>query len=146
MATVISSLKFMYNMERFATEIYRTQRSAFTEKGIADKLKAATDNEQQHVNNLQGHILEVNGTPSRLGFLFQIAGRILGLATRSLGKLLILKTDIWVEKRAIRDYRRFLKRVEFDEKSVRLIERIIVDEERHVNTWENSIEILKDKQ
>ncbi len=145
MATVISSLKFMYNMERFATEIYQTQRRAFAKIEIADKLRAAAENEQQHTNNLQGHILEVNGTPSRLGFLFQIAGRILGLATRSLGKLLILKTDIWVEKRAIRDYRRFLKRVEFDEKSVRLIERIIIDEERHVDTWENSIKILKTK-
>jgi hypothetical protein len=33
--------------------------------------------------------------------------------------------------------------VEFDEKSVDLIERIIVDEERHVETWESSKALLK---
>ena len=141
----LNSLKFMYNMERFATEIYQTQRSAFTKTEIANKLRAATENEQQHANNLQGRILELNGNPSRLGFLFQIAGRLLGLATRSLGRLFMLKTDIWIEKRAIKDYRSFLKSVGFDEKSVGLIERIIIDEERHVDTWENSIKILKNK-
>jgi bacterioferritin len=141
----LNSLKFMYNMERFATEIYQTQRRAFAKTEIADKLRAATENEQQHANNLQGRILELNGNPSRLGFLLQIAGSILGLVTRSLGRLFMLKTDIWIEKRAIKDYRSFLKSVGFDEKSVGLIERIIIDEERHVDTWENSIKILKTK-
>ena len=141
----LNSLKFMYNMERFATEIYQTQRRAFAKIEIADKLRAAAENEQQHTNNLQGRILELNGNPSRLGFLFQIVWSILGLVTRSLGRLFMLKTDIWIEKRAIKDYRSFLKRVGFDEKSVGLIERIIIDEERHVDTWENSIKILKTK-
>jgi bacterioferritin len=112
---------------------------------MADKLRAAAENEQQHTNNLQGRILELNGNPSRLGFLFQIVGSILGLVTRSLGRLFMLKTDIWIEKRAIKDYRSFLKSVGFDEKSVGLIDRIIIDEERHVDTWENSIKILKTK-
>ena len=145
MTKVINSLKFMYNMERFATEIYRTQRSAFVEKEIADRLSAAADNEQQHADNLQERILALNKAPSRLGFLFQIAGRLLGLVTKSLGKIFILKTDIRIEKCAIKDYRSFLGKVEFDKKSVGLIERIIADEVRHVETWENSIEMLEGK-
>ena len=145
MNRVISSLKFMYNMERFATQIYKTQRGAFTEKEIIEKLIAAADNEQQHVNILKERILELHGTPSSLGFIFQTAGRILGLAARGLGKLFILKADIWIEKRAIKDYRGFLSGVEFNEKSIALIERIIVDEQRHVDTWENSIKILENK-
>ena len=145
MNRAISSLKFMYNMERFATQIYRTQRGAFIEEDIVKKLRAAADNEQQHVNTLQERILELHGTPSYLGFIFQTAGKLLGLVARVLGKLFILKTDIWIEKRAIKDYRSFLNRVEFDEKSVALIERIIVDEQRHVDTWENSIKILETK-
>ena len=54
-------------------------------------------------------------------------------------------TDILVEKRAIMEYRSFMNRVEFDDESVGLIERIVVDEERHVATWQNAIKILKDK-
>lgn len=143
MNRVINSLKFMYNMERFATQIYRTQRGAFTAEEIIKRLEAAADNEQQHVDNLQERILDLHGTPSYIGFVFQIAGRILGLAARGLGKLFILKTDIWIEKRAIKDYRNFLNKIDFDEKSVALIERIIVDEQRHVDTWENSVKILE---
>ncbi len=143
MGRVINSLKFMHNMERFATEIYQTQRSSFKEKEIADKLSAAADNEQQHADNLKARIMELNATPSLLGFLFQMAGKILGFVTKILGKLFILKTDIWIEKRAIKDYGSFLRKIEFDEESVALIQRIIVDEKRHVATWKNSIEILK---
>jgi len=130
-------------MERFATQIYQTQRRAFTEKEIIKKLEAAADNEQQHVDNLKERILELHGTPSSLGVIFQIVGRMLGLAARGLGKLFILQSDIWIEKRAIKDYRSFLNRINFDEKSVALIERIIVDEQRHVDTWVNSIKILE---
>ena len=144
-AVGINSLKFMYNMERFATEIYRTQRSAFTEKEIADMLGAAVENEQQHADSLQGRIIELKSNPSRLGFLFQVTGKLLSLKTRIFGKLFMLKTDILIEKRAIKDYRSFLKKVKFDEKSVDLIEIIIRDEERHVCNWQNSIKILKDK-
>ena len=143
MGMTIHSLRFMYNMERFATQIYRTQRSAFKEKEIADKLSAAADNEQQHVDYLKARIAELNGAPSRLGFLFQMAGRILGFVARIFGKLFILKTDIWVEKRAIKDYGSFLRKVDFDEKSVLLIEKIIADEKIHVSTWQHSIEILE---
>jgi len=141
----LNSLKFMCNMERFATKVYETQRSTFTKTKIADKLRAATENERQHANDLQGRVLELNGNPSRLGFLFEIAGRLLGFTTKSVGRLSMLKADIWIERRAIKDYRSFIKSVDFDQKSVGLIERIIIDEERHVNTWENSIKILKSK-
>jgi demethoxyubiquinone hydroxylase (CLK1/Coq7/Cat5 family) len=137
------SLRFMYNMERFATQIYRTQRSAFKEREIIDKLSAAADNEQQHVDYLKARIAELNGAPSRVGFLFQMAGRTLGFVARIFGKLFILNTDIWVEKRAIKDYGSFLRKVDFDEKSVVLIEKIIADEKIHVSTWQRSIEILE---
>ena len=143
MGKVFLSLKFMYNMERFATQIYRTQRKAFAEKEIADRLKAAADNEQQHVNDLKARIVELKGSPSWLGFLFQMAGRAVGFITRIFGKLTILKADVWVEQRAIKDYGFFLNKVEFDEKTRAMIKKIIIDEEGHVSTWQNSIEMLK---
>ena len=115
------------------------------EKEIADMLGAAVENEQQHADSLQGRIIELKSNPSRLGFLFQVTGKLLSLKTRIFGKLFMLKTDILIEKRAIKDYRSFLKKVKFDEKSVDLIEIIIRDEERHVCNWQNSIKILKDK-
>ena len=145
MTTATILLKFMYNMERFATQIYLTQRSAFSEKEVADKLKAASENEQQHVDDLNSRIRELNSAPSCLGFVFQKVGILAGLKTRLLGRLVILKVDTWIERRAIKDYRTFLRRVDFDDKTVALIERIIVDEERHVDTWEHLVAAMEKK-
>jgi len=58
---------------------------------------------------------------------------------------LILKVDIWIEKRAIIDYGNFLRKLELDEGTVDLIKRIIIDEERHVDTWQDCIKILESK-
>ena len=145
MSTAINSLNFMYNMERFATEIYRIQNRAFKENEIKDKLNAATENERQHAVSLKARSMELKGNPSRLGFLFQTAGCFLGFMAIILGKKFTLRADIWIEKRAIRDYGKYLKNVEFDEESISLIKRIIIDEERHVETWQNCIKTLKAK-
>ena len=110
----VCALKFMYNMERFATQIYLTQCRAFTGSEIKDKLKKASVNERQHVEYLQKRIIELKGVPSRLGFLFQLAGVLTGFMTICLGRLFILKADTWVEKRAIKDYCSFIKKLNFD--------------------------------
>ena len=136
----IPSLKFMYNMERFATQIYLTQRRVFNEESILKKLNAATENEQEHVNVLRKRIMELQGNRSRLGFLFQTAARILGTLAGCFGKEFVLKVDVFVENRAINDYGAFLNRVEFDEDTVTLINRIIADEIFHKDTWKSSLE------
>jgi bacterioferritin len=136
----IPSLKFMYNMERFATQIYLTQRRVFYEESILKKLNAAAENEQEHVNVLRKRILELQGNRSRLGFLFQTAARILGTLAGCFGKEFVLKVDVFVENRAINDYGAFLNRVEFDEDTVTLINRIIADEIFHKDTWKSSLE------
>jgi bacterioferritin len=136
----IPTLKFMYNMERFATQIYLTQRRVFDEESILKKLNAAAENEQEHVNVLRKRILELQGNRSRLGFLFQTAARILSTLAGCFGKEFVLKVDVFVENRAINDYGAFLNRVEFDEDTVTLINRIIADETFHKDTWKSSLE------
>ena len=106
----VYALKFMYNMERFAAQIYLTQCRAFAGSEIKDKLKKASVNERQHVEYLQKRIIELNGVPSRFGFLFQLAGILMGFMTICLGGLFVLKANTWVEKRAIKDYGSFMKR------------------------------------
>ena len=141
----VCALKFMYNMERFATQIYLTQCRAFAGSEIEDKLKKASVNERQHVDYLRKRVIELGGAPSRLGFLFQLAGILMGVITMCLGRLFILKADTWVEKRAIKDYGSFIKRLNFDSETENLLKKIIADEEKHVETWQNSIKVLKGK-
>ena len=143
MNEVLGALRKMHSLEIFAVEIYRAQIRAFPEKQIADRLKAAMDNEQEHVNDLRAHIGELKGRCSRLGFSFQMAGKLLGFASTFLGKEFALKADIRLEKRAVRDYGDLLQKLDFDEKSRGLIQKNIEDEKVHIRRWEESIEILK---
>ena len=146
MAEVLDSLRFMHNMERFATQIYHKQFRAFRGLEIADRLVAAANNEQEHQDILRKRIIELKGTPSMIGFLFHIAGAVLGFCVTLFGKRFILKTDIWIERKAVSDYGKFLRNVNFDNESVELINRIINDEKKHIETWENAIRTLKSEQ
>jgi len=142
MNEVLRSLGTMYNIERAATAIYKAQVRAFRGTEIADKLRAAIVNEQEHADNLKARIEELGGTAPRMGLLFQMGGMALGFATALLGKMRVLKTDGWVERKAVKDYSGFLQRVDFDEKSAALIQRNIEDEKMHIKNWEESIQIL----
>jgi bacterioferritin (cytochrome b1) len=143
MDSVKNSLHFMYYMERFATEVYRTQRGAFGKSKLADEFMAATENEHEHAESLRKRVIEIRGVPARMGFLFQLAGIILGILTRIFGKHCMFRADILVEKRAIKDYDSFVSRIDFDEQTIALLRRIIQDEERHVENWQNALTSLK---
>ena len=142
MDETLAALRKMHNLERFATELYGAQIWAFSGMDIADKLKAAMDNEQEHADGLVSRIREVGGTPALFGFLFQVAGKVLGFITTILGKAAVLKADIWVEKQAVKDYGAFLQRYNFDEKSRALTEKNLEDEKMHIRTWEEALEII----
>ena len=143
MDNIKNSLHFMHCMERFATEVYRTQRGAFRKSELADEFKAATENEHEHAVSLRKRVIEVKGVPARMGFLFHAAGILVGILTRIFGKRCILRADIMVEKRAIKDYDSFVNRIDFDEQTMALLRRIIQDEVRHVENWRNALASLE---
>jgi len=145
MNKALCSLNFMYSMERFATAIYRVQKGGFKNKAILEKLTYAVDNEQQHALSLRSRIIELGNTTSRLSFLFQIVGCLLGGLSRCLSKTLALKTDTAIEKRAVKDYGYFLRTLELDDKTKQLIKNIITDEELHIRNWQDSIKLLRSK-
>jgi len=143
MRKAICSLNFMYSMERFATEIYHTQRSAFSETAIAEKMTHATENERQHAETLRNRIIDLKEIPSSLSILFRIVGKLMGHITRCLGKKFMLRADILIEKRAIKDYGYFLRTMHFGEDTNLLIRSIVSDEEKHVKNWENALSLLR---
>jgi len=143
MGEAISSLRVMQRMERLATQVYRTQIRAFRGHEIAERLKIAAENEQEHADTLAKLIKELRGNTSKIGIFYQVAGTILGFITTLLGKVFLLKADLFIERRAVRDYGNFLQKVDFDEKSVALINKIVGDEKRHIETLDNSIQLLK---
>ncbi|MCX5999401.1 MAG: ferritin-like domain-containing protein [Chloroflexi bacterium] len=106
-------------------------------------MKAAMDNEQQHVDDLKVRIEELRGVTSRLGFAFHMAGGILGFSTSVLGKKVVLKADIRLEERAVKDYSAILQKVPFDDRSRVLVEKNLEDEKVHIKRWQDSLVILR---
>jgi demethoxyubiquinone hydroxylase (CLK1/Coq7/Cat5 family) len=145
MSRISRSLNFMYKMEQFATRICLVQRGAFTGRDIADKLTAASVNEQTRVDLLRVRILDLKIGLSSWGFLFKFAAVIVGAVTRVLGKQTIMRADVFVEQRAIKDYRNYVKTVGFNEKTTAMLEKIIANEVKHVETWSSSLAQLKGK-
>ncbi|MFA5055633.1 MAG: demethoxyubiquinone hydroxylase family protein [Dehalococcoidia bacterium] len=136
MSTVIGSLNTMYNIERAATAIYKAQAGAFrSAPAYYEILKEATANEQEHADGLKARVAELKGKGSFMGWFFALGGMMIGLTTRIMGKKRIMKTNIWVEQKAVKDYGAFLEKVNFDDKSAALIKKNIGDEQRHVNNW-----------
>ena len=105
----------------------------------------AIDNERDHAMKLRKRVIELNNTPFRFAFLFQVVGSLLGCASRCFSKTLALKTDIAIEKRAVKDYSYFLRTLTLDDNTKLLLEGIIADEELHIRNWQDSIHILQSK-
>jgi rubrerythrin len=139
MNKVLFSLNFMHCMERFATQIYRTQRGAFTGTSLARQITDASDNEKTHVWKLRSRIKALQGRVYPLGWLFQLGGVVLGFITRVGGKRCILKADIFVEKRAVKDYTGFLNSVQFGADTVEILRGIIADEQIHISNWQKAV-------
>jgi demethoxyubiquinone hydroxylase (CLK1/Coq7/Cat5 family) len=136
MHKVISSLNAMYNIERAATAIYKAQAGAFrANAAVSEIFNAATANEQEHADGLKARVADLKGKGSSMGWFFALGGMMIGTVTRLMGKKRVMKTNIWVEKKAVTDYGAFLQKVNFDEKSAVLIKKNIGDEQRHVDNW-----------
>jgi rubrerythrin len=135
MNKVLLSLNFMYFMERFATQIYRTQRGAFNNQVIFQKITEAYENEREHVRKLQSEIRHLNGRVYPCGFLFQFGGVIFGIITRFSGRRNLFKVDTFVEVRAVNDYNSFLRSISFGENTTKIIRGIIADEQEHIVNW-----------
>jgi demethoxyubiquinone hydroxylase (CLK1/Coq7/Cat5 family) len=71
-------------------QVYRTQIRAFRQHEIAERLKVAAGNEQEHADTLTKRIKELRGNTSRIGIFYQVAGTILGFITTLLGEVSLL--------------------------------------------------------
>jgi hypothetical protein len=70
MSKALLSLNFMHCMERFATQIYLTQRGTFRGQPLFQKLTSASENESTHVQKLRTRIKQLNGSIYPCGFLW----------------------------------------------------------------------------
>jgi bacterioferritin len=142
---VLKALRALVNVESMAVQIYRAQTWRFRGKpAITEKLARAIDVEREHRENLEARLKDLGGTTPMLRYAYALMGwAVMGFIPALLGKMVLLRADIWVEEKAIRDYTAFLEKTPFDDQTRALVEKNREDEEEHVRYWQESIVLLK---
>jgi bacterioferritin len=141
---VLKALRAMLNLEAMAVQIYRAQTWRFRgQQAIADKLDDAIAVEREHRDNLEARMKELGGAAPMLRFAYAIVGWVMGFVPAVLGKIPLLRADIWVEEKAVKDYTAFLDKAPLYDQSRALVEKNIEDEKEHIRYWQESIAILK---
>ena len=135
------ALLSLHCLEMTATSIYRYQISKKNTEHN-HQLIAAMYNEMTHYQDFQLQIFEYDWRPKilRLGYWF--AGFC--IVSRMMGEKAVLRVGIWVESRAVKDYARLLREVNWDEDTRRVIEKNQADEKGHVRRWEKLLEELNE--
>ncbi len=67
--------------------------------------------------------------------MYWIVGFGFGFFSRLMGKKAILKTGIWVERKAVRHYDELLRDIEWDIETKKIIEKDQADEYGHIDRW-----------
>ena len=137
---VLRAFRAMVNLEVMAVRIYRGQRWRLGRSEItAEALAVAIAIEERHERDLASRRQELGGSPSMLSPFYALAGWVIGFVPSILGQRTALKTGIWVEERAVKDYQRLLDQVPFDDESRALVQRNQEDEREHIRMWEESL-------
>jgi demethoxyubiquinone hydroxylase (CLK1/Coq7/Cat5 family) len=128
------AMQKLHTLETMAVNIYKYEITS-ERTPLNTFLVAAMANEMTHLQDFQTKLYEYGFRPRKTRFAFWLAGFFLGVGSRLLGPRRILKTNIWAEKKAVLDYQRFLRDVEWDEETRPLVAKDGADEEGHVARW-----------
>jgi demethoxyubiquinone hydroxylase (CLK1/Coq7/Cat5 family) len=129
------ALLTFHTLETMAANIYKFQLTR-TPSALNLQLIIAMCNEMTHIQDFQVKLSEYGWRPSKIRWAYWMVGLIIGLGSRLLGPRAILKTAVWLEKKAVHHYGELLKAIDWDEDLKRLIEADGLDEEGHVHRWQ----------
>jgi ubiquinone biosynthesis monooxygenase Coq7 len=93
-------------------------------------------NEMTHLQDFQIKLFEYGFKPSMLRWLYWMVGFKFGFFSRLLGTKVILRTGIWIERKAVRHYNELLRKIDWDEDTRKIIEKDQADEYGHIKRWE----------
>ncbi len=135
-------LRTFHTLETMAVNIYKFQ---ITKKDteLNCHLIAAMCNEMTHLQDFQVKLFEYGFRPSKLRAVYWLVGFALGFYSRLMGVKAVLKTGIWVEKKAVHHYQKLLREIEWDEETRRIIEKDRADEFGHIERWRAHLKKIK---
>ena len=137
---VKKALLTFHTLETMAANIYKFQITRNPSE-LNLQLIMAMCNEMTHTQDFQVKLYEYGWKPSKLRWGFWMVGFIIGFGSRLLGPRAILKTAVWLEKKAVHHYGELLNAIEWDEDLRKIIKEDGTDEDEHVSRWKRLLEL-----
>ncbi|NQT26054.1 demethoxyubiquinone hydroxylase family protein [candidate division KSB1 bacterium] len=131
-----NGLRTLHTLEIMAVNIYKYQISN-KNVDLKPHLIAAMQNEMRHVEDFIVKLLEYGMKPSPIRWAYWIVGLCFGFGSRILGRQQILKTGIWVEKKAVHHYQELLDTIDWDEDTRPIVAKNQEDERHHIALWQS---------
>jgi demethoxyubiquinone hydroxylase (CLK1/Coq7/Cat5 family) len=129
----------LHTLELMAVNIYRFQIARKTSE-LNRQLISAMCNEMTHLQDFQVKLFEYGWKPSRIRWMYWIVGFTFGFISRIFGRKAILRTGIWVERKAVSHYSELLETIDWDGDTRRVIEKDQSDEYGHISRWEKLLQ------
>jgi demethoxyubiquinone hydroxylase (CLK1/Coq7/Cat5 family) len=133
------ALHTFHTLETMAANIYKFQLTRDPSE-FNLQLITAMCNEMTHIQDFQVKLCEYGWRPSKLRWAYWIVGFVIGFGSRLLGPRAVLKTAIWLEKKAVHHYGELLKGIDWDDDLRKIIEGDGADEDGHVSRWQHLLE------
>lgn len=140
---IARALRTLHTLEIMAVNIYRRQITLEADS-LNRELIAAMANEMTHVQDFQITLYAYGMRPSPFRWAWWCAGFAMGTGSRLLGIKAVLKTGIWVETKAVHHYSELMKAADWDEETLRILDKDRADEEGHIQTWKRMLQALNE--
>ncbi|RJQ25676.1 MAG: ferritin-like domain-containing protein [Peptococcaceae bacterium] len=137
---LLARLNWFYSLELNQVDLYTAQAHAMEDIYLAKTLARVAAIEQQHVDNMAAEIKKRGAEPTRLGdAVAPLLGKASGTVVGILGAKAVLKTNIALEKKAMKDYKDFISRVEDDSHLLNILWDNLIDEDLHTAWFTNKL-------
>jgi len=146
-AEIIKKLNWFYLLEINQVHLYRMQSRQVDDIYLQKALERVAEIEQGHVENIRAKIFEMGGTPGTFGEITgPLSGSVAGLAIGAAGTVALLKANIQLEEKAMRDYKDFILHVGEEKDLFNLLWSNLIDEDLHTAWFSNKVKELEKEQ
>lgn len=141
---LITKLNWFYSLELNQVDLYTAQAHAVEDIYLAKTLARISVIEQQHVDNMAAEIKKRGAEPTMLGDVISpLLGKTTGFLSGLVGAKAILKLDITLEEKAMKDYKDLIVRVGNDRHLFDVLWDNLIDEDIHTAWFANKLRELE---
>ncbi len=141
---IISTLNWFYSLELSQVSLYNMQSKKVDDIYLKKVLQRVAEIESGHVKNIGEKIRELGGKPTFMGeVVAPLTGKIAGYMTAWPGVVTVLKADIKLEEKAMKDYRSFILKAVGDESLFELLWGNLVDEDLHTSWFASKVKEME---